>query len=175
MCGATNFIIITAQPDAMGAYKFAALFVLFGLLVIPSSFAYVITGTILDEFDEPVVGSVVAIYFYQTHGLLRETVSNDQGIFRLEIPSRENTYYVRVEHPAFQVFEEPYFFTMYGEVRDIDLNVYLESPTIPEIEHYQGRMRIFADAFPKQAPNPFYGLGIIALGAILGLILRRFK
>ena len=162
----------------MGAYKFAALFLLFGLLIIPSSFAYVITGTVIGENEAPLSGAVVAIYYYQTHGLLRETVSNDQGIFRLEIPSRENTYYVRVEHPEFQVFEAPYFFTMYEQVRAINLKVYLdkyvEVPP-PPIQHFKGRMRIFADMFPKQAPNPFYGLGIIAIAMVLGLILRRFK
>lgn len=172
---ATNFIKIARTPELMGAYKFAGILLVLAFLIVPSSFAYIITGTILDEFDEPVSGSVVAIHYYTTHGLLRETVSNDRGIFRLEIPSRENTYYVRIEHPAFQIFEEPYFFTMYEEVREIDLNVYLEPPILPQIEHYKGRMRIFADMFPKQAPNPFIGLGIIAIGAILGLILRKLK
>ncbi len=157
----------------MGVSKFATLTILFVLLLMPSTLGYIITGTVFGENDRVVSDAVVAIHFYKTHGLLRETRTNDQGIFRFEIPSRENTYYVRVEHPDFQVFEGPYFFTMYEQVRKIDLNVYLAPPTPPQIEFHKGRMRIFADAFPKQVPSPFVGVGIIGVAGILGLLLRR--
>lgn len=159
----------------MGVFKFAALITLMALFLAPSALGYIITGTVFDENNETVSGATVAIYFYATHGLLQETRTNDEGVFSLEIPSRENTYYVRVEHPNFQLFEGPYFFTMYEEVRTIDLTVYLAFPMLQNIGYYQGRMRVFADAFPKRAPNPFVGLGIIGAFGVFGFLARRFK